>query len=93
MREYALNDVRYLLPLREVLKNRLHCLEADWLDWLLEACARLGEEAAKAKKSADASNGEGWRIKGSKGFEPRELACLRALWNWREREAIHANKP
>ena len=88
MREYALNDVRYLLPLYEVLKDRLR--EADRLDWLFEACARLGEEAAK---SAAASNGEGWRIKGSKGFEPRELACLKTLWNWREREAIAANKP
>ena len=88
MREYALNDVRYLLPLYEVLKNRLQ--EADRLDWLFQSCARLGEEAVK---SAAASNGEGWRIKGSKGFEPRELACLKTLWNWREREAIAANKP
>ena len=88
MREYALNDVRYLLPLREVLKNRLR--EPDRLDWLFQSCARLGEEAAK---SAAASNGDGWRIKGSKGFEPRELACLKMLWDWREREAIGANKP
>ena len=86
MREYALNDVRYLLPLYEALKGRLK--EADRLDWLWEACARLGEEAAK---SVAASNGEGWRIKGNKGFEPRELACLKTLWNWREREAIAAN--
>ena len=88
MREYALNDVRYLLSLREVLKSRLQ--EADRLDWLFETCARLGEEAVK---SAASSNGDGWRIKGSKGFEPRELACLKALWDWREREAIGANKP
>lgn len=88
MREYALNDVRYLLPLREVLKSRLQ--EAGRLGWLAEDCARLGEEAAK---SAGASNGDGWRIKGSRGFEPRELACLKTLWNWREREAIAANKP
>ena len=88
MREYALNDVRYLLPLREVLNSRLQ--EAERLDWLGEACARLGEEATK---SAAASNDDDWRIKGSKGFEPRELACLKALWDWREREAIAANKP
>ena len=88
MREYALNDVRYLLPLREVLKNRLR--EADRLDWLFETCARLGEEAVQ---SAAASNSDDWRIKGSKGFEPRELACLKTLWDWREREAIAANKP
>ena len=88
MKEYALNDVRYLLPLREVLKNRLR--EADRLDWLFQTCARLGEESVK---SAAVSNGDGWRIKGSKGFEPRELACLKTLWNWREREAVGANKP
>ena len=88
MREYALNDVRYLLPLYKALKSRLQ--EADRLDWLFETCARLGEEAVK---SAAASNGDGWRIKGSKGLEPRELVCLKTLWNWREREAIGANKP
>ena len=88
MREYALNDVRYLLPLREVLKNRLQ--EAERLDWLFETCARLGEEAVQ---SASASNSDDWRIKGSKGLEPRELACLKTLWNWREREAMAANKP
>ena len=88
MREYALNDVRYLLPLYKALKSRLR--EAGRLDWLFETCARLGEEAVK---SAAASNGDGWRIKGSKGLEPRELACLKTLWNWREREAIGANKP
>ena len=88
MIEYALNDVRYLLPLYAVLKQ---CLQkAGRLEWLHEWGARLGEEALK---NATASNGDAWRIKGSKGLDRQALACLKALWHWRETEARLSNKP
>ena len=34
-----------------------------------------------------------WRIKGSSRLTRPALAVLRELWNWREREAIAANRP
>jgi ribonuclease D len=34
-----------------------------------------------------------WRIKGSSHLNRPELAVLRELWHWREREAIAANRP
>ena len=36
---------------------------------------------------------EVWRIKGSTFLERPALAVLRELWQWREREAIAANRP
>ncbi len=34
-----------------------------------------------------------WRIKGSHALNRRALAVLRGLWEWRESEAIAANRP
>jgi ribonuclease D len=34
-----------------------------------------------------------WRIKGSSHLNRPELAVLRELWHWREREAVAANRP
>ncbi|MCS1407976.1 MAG: Ribonuclease D [Verrucomicrobia subdivision 3 bacterium] len=88
MTEYALNDVRYLLSLYEVLKRRLE--EVDRLDWLHELAVRLGEEAVR---SVSSPSDDAWRIKGSSRLNRKALACLQALWWWREKEACGANKP
>ena len=88
MSEYALNDVRYLLPLYERLKARLQAVGR--LDWVREVGERLAEEAATVNPNV---NGEPWRIKGSKKMTRRHLAFLKALWHWREGEAKKRSLP
>lgn len=88
MSDYALNDVRYLLSLRDSLKSLLE--EQGRLDWLDEQGRRLIDDAVKG---VNADTSDAWRVKGSSRLDPRGLAFLKALWNWREDEACRANKP
>jgi ribonuclease D len=78
--EYALDDVRYLLPLKTQLEEHLHRLGR--MAWLEQELADLAEPAAFAVDPERA-----WlRLKGLRGLE-RELAA------WRERRAIDRNRP
>jgi ribonuclease D len=88
MAEYAINDVRYLLPLAEKLKAELVRYER-W-DWLLQSCQRAIEQAAVARTR---DHDERWRIRGSGLHRGRSAAVLRALWHWREKEAEKADRP
>ena len=87
MENYARNDTRHLKPLSDVLRMRLE--EKSRIAWHRESCARLISDCS-ALPSADS---ESWRIKGSSKLGRVPLAVLRELWQWREREAIAANKP
>ena len=85
--EYALDDVRYLLPLRERLLETLDKLGR--IDWLTEELAGL---VAPAGSSAAPENA--WRrIKGLQGLDPPREALARSLAAWRERRAIERNRP
>lgn len=87
MIEYALNDVRYLLEMGEMIVGRLK--ELDRYSWFLESC-----ETAKIKvEERDESRDESWRISGSGKLSPYGLACLRALWHWRDKEAETWDRP
>jgi ribonuclease D len=88
MAEYAINDVHYLLPLAQKLEAELdHC---GRLQWLCQSCQRAIEQAAAARtRSLD----ERWRIRGSGSLNGRSAAVLRALWQWREKEAETADRP
>ncbi len=88
MEEYALNDVRYLLPLGEILENRLREL-GRW-EWYLQS-RDLMVANAREPRERDAENA--WRITGSSKLAPRECAILRALWHWREAEAAAWDRP
>lgn len=85
---YALNDTRYLHPLREELAAQLH--ERGRLAWHREACARLVRTCARPN---DPDPARAWRIKGSARLGPRALAALRELWTWREAEALRRDRP
>jgi ribonuclease D len=88
MAEYAINDVRYLLPLAEKLEAELdHCERRDWLQ---QSCQRAVEQAAVTRVR---NQDEFWRVRGSGLLEGRAAAVLRALWQWREREAEMADRP
>ena len=87
MIDYALNDVRYLLEMGEMICAQLK--EKGRFEWFTESC-----EAARTKVAdRDDSRDEQWRISGSGKLDPYGLACLRALWNWRDVEAEAWDRP
>jgi len=88
MAAYALNDTRYLRPLAEDLRARL--AQAGRLHWMQEVCGRVIRDCSQTRaRDPEAA----WRVKGSDRLDPPALAILRVLWQWREEEAINANKP
>ena len=88
MAEYAINDVRYLLSLAEKLEAELDRHQRR--DWLRQSCQRSVEQAAVARVR---KQDEFWRIRGSGSLKPQAAAVLRALWQWREKEAEIADRP
>jgi len=88
MAEYAINDVHYLLPLAEKLEAELDRCERR--DWLQQSCQRAIELAAVARTR---NQHELWRIRGSGAISGRAAAVLRALWQWREKEAERVDRP
>ena len=88
MIEYAMNDTHYLLPLADRLESQLR--ERDRLDWLRQSCQRAIEQAAVERVRDE---NEIWRIRGSASLRSHEAAVLRALWQWREKEAEAADRP
>jgi ribonuclease D len=88
MAAYALNDVRHLKALADVLGVELDRLGRR--SWLEQNCARLVRTCAQVVAiDADAV----WRLGGSQRLNRRGLAVLRELWHWREAEAREANRP
>lgn len=88
MVEYAINDTHYLLPLAEKLETQLR--ERDRLSWFQQSCQRALEQAAVARvRDLD----EAWRISGAGTLRGPAAAVLRALWQWREKEAEAADRP
>jgi ribonuclease D len=84
--DYALDDVRHLLPLRDALQRRVSELgRAEW----------LGEEMAEWQSDLQNSLAEEqWRrLGGLARLGSRELAIVRELWRWREEEALRRNQP
>ncbi|MFO1426440.1 MAG: ribonuclease D [Steroidobacteraceae bacterium] len=85
--EYALDDVRYLLPVRELLLAQLHRLGRE--RWLAEELAGIADPAALAVQPERA-----WlRLKGLQGLDPARAALAQSLAAWRERRAIARNRP
>jgi ribonuclease D len=88
MAEYAINDVHYLLPLAEKLEAEL--VRYERRDWLRQSCQRAIEQATVARTR---DHDELWRVRGSGLLRGRSAAVLRALWQWREKEAEKADRP
>ena len=88
MERYARNDTHYLRSLEEQLKTELK--SKCRLAWHQESCTRLIEESTRERPpDLDLI----WRIKGSHLLSAQALAVLRELWQWREKEAVRANRP
>ncbi|MEY2527219.1 MAG: ribonuclease [Verrucomicrobiota bacterium] len=88
MVEYAVNDTHYLLPLAEKLEAELR--ERDRLEWFRQSCQR-GLEQAAVERVRDLD--EAWRISGAGALRGKAAVVLRALWQWREKEAEAADRP
>ena len=85
--EYALDDVRYLLPLKSLLEEQLDRLGR--LEWLGEELAALADPDAFAVNPDNA-----WqRLKGLRGLDAGRLRLAKGLAGWRERRAIERNRP
>ncbi len=88
MREYALNDTRYLKPLVDALAGELN--ELGRADWHKQECDRLVRVNSTIQ---DPDQDKIWRIKGSARLDPVALSVLKGLWHWREKEARRRNRP
>ena len=88
MREYALNDTRYLKPLVDALRSELKA--SGRIEWHQQECGRLIRDNSNVQEP---DSDKVWRIKGSARLEPEALSILRGLWLWREKEAKRRNRP
>lgn len=87
MIEYALNDVRYLMPMGDMIVADLRA--RGRFEWFDESCV-----AARRKVlERDECREEAWRIQGSGRLDRRGLALLRAVWQWRDAEAEAWDRP
>ncbi len=83
---YALEDVRYLLPLWERLTRILAKLNRR--DWFQQEMDNWQNEVIAANSRKD------WRrVSGIGKLNGRSLAIVRELWVWRQQEAQRRNQP
>ena len=85
--EYAAQDVDLLLPLYRELRPALEA--AGRLDWVVAETRRL-QDAARFLPPVDEAY---LRLAGLGGMDRRQLAVLRALAGWRERQARERDLP
>jgi ribonuclease D len=88
MEAYARNDTHFLKELSDLLKTDL--MAKGRLSWQQESCARLIADCSQIRPPDPDSV---WRVKGSNKLSPAALAVLREVWQWRENEAVTANRP
>ena len=84
---YALDDVRFLLPAWERLREALD--ERGRATWVAEESARLADTWAEHAPPEEAYR----RISGWNALRTRQRGSLRALASWRERQALDLNRP
>jgi len=84
---YALDDVRHLLAAWRHLEAKLE--ERGRVDWAREESDRLARSSAQRRVPEEMYRGIGGWI----GLRPGQLAGLRELTAWREREALGSNTP
>jgi len=83
---YALEDVRYLLPLFDRLTEILN--KRGRLMWLKDELAQWQQSIVNSQDRKD------WRrVSGIGTLNARNLAVVRELWIWRQDEARRLNQP
>ncbi len=86
--QYAVADTAWLAELADRLRFRL--TELGRLDWHRQSCENVIASALQHKLQP---RRDAWRIPGSSRLSPRDLAFVRALWHWREKQARSADQP
>lgn len=84
---YAAEDIRHLERLADYLTERLIALGR--LDWHREYCQWTITQTQQPKTPSDPD--KAWRVRGTFGLPPRQLAFVRALWQWRQNQADTAD--
>lgn len=85
---YAGADVRYLLPLHDILRERLEA------EGRLEEAAEEFERVSRAVPEERGFDEQGfWRIKGARDLPPRGRAVLRELYLFRDERARAQDRP
>ncbi len=85
--EYAANDVRHLLALRDFLDKQLQ--ELGRISWVTEECARFEELRYEPWDLETAF----LSLKGANKLDGSSLAILKSLYLFREKEALKQNRP
>lgn len=86
---YALDDVRYVLPVWQKLARRIKELGRE--DWVREEFARMTSQGLPEQANGTV---ERWRkLRGLGSFDRRRLAAARELFRWREETAARTNRP
>jgi ribonuclease D len=84
--DYALEDVRYLLPVHQSIDRRLKKLGR--LEWLAEEMQTWTAEVRQARERPR------WRrVSGIGNLSPRCLAIVRELSHWRQKQAERRDVP
>ena len=85
--EYAALDVKYLVPAFELLRGRL--TELGRMSWVRQEISKLSD----ARRFLPDPEQAYLRIRQSRSLSLPELARLRSLCSWREKEARRRNLP
>ncbi|MEE8413674.1 MAG: HRDC domain-containing protein [Dehalococcoidales bacterium] len=85
--EYAANDVRHLLSLKDFLDKRLR--ELGRTTWVTQECSRLEELRYEPGDPETAF----LSLKGANKLNGSSLAVLKPLFMFREKEALKQNRP
>lgn len=88
MLHYAVDDVRYLLRLADLLQAQLESKER--MEWFMQSCNALRDGVANR---STAPKEDPWRVQGSGKLHPKGLAVLKELWLWREKVAQERDVP
>lgn len=62
----------------------------DRMEWFRQSCQRALEQTLLSRER---DPDDAWRITGSGTLPPQTGAVLRAIWQWRDREAQEADRP
>ncbi|HDS84272.1 MAG TPA: hypothetical protein ENN97_03665 [Phycisphaerales bacterium] len=84
---YAAEDIRYLERLTDYLTDRLHRLGRT--EWHREYCQWTIAQSQVVKIPENSE--KVWRIRGVSGLSPRQLAFVRAVWQWRQEQSDRAD--
>jgi ribonuclease D len=85
--QYAANDVRHLIDLRNGLVRQL--TELGRMHWITEECSRLEDIRYRAPDIENAY----LTVKGARKLEPQNLAVLQTLFEFRDEEAMRQCRP